>query len=129
MFSKEEVIQRFKDDNPSFDDERATDEVTRFMMDAEVVNAYIQYRKNPRELSEELEASLTDPQTLFQYAAFLFGGLAIGNLNTNFIQPKLASGEWHLPWQQAIEATNDAAFPVSQIPLDAVQAVSDVLNV
>jgi len=38
--TKEELIQRFKEDNPSFDDERATTEVTRFMMDAEMINSF-----------------------------------------------------------------------------------------
>jgi hypothetical protein len=105
------------------------------MMDAEMINAYISYKKNPPDLSAEMEQSLSDPKTLAQYAAFLGSGVGFGYLRKNIIQPKIDSGEWeypHFPWEKADEAAN----AVAQASVDAIDAThglfdtaSDVLTV
>eukprot|EP00980_Cylindrotheca_fusiformis_P023820 scaffold11032_cov122-Cylindrotheca_fusiformis.AAC.21 len=124
--TKEELIQKFKEDNPSFDDARAAMEVSRFMMDAEIVNAYLRYKENPPDPSL-MEQSLDDPATLSSYALFLAGGIGIGYFRKNIYQPKVDSGEWqaiHFPW----ENTNEAANSVAQSAGDAIDAVSTVLQ-
>ena len=116
--SKEQLIERFKNDNKDFDDERATTEVTRFLMDAEMVNLYINYQKNPPDLNLDLEQKLDDPKTLLSYLSLFVVGGSIGYVNKNFIQPKMESGEFdgfHFPWQNANDAASEAATTLSGI--------------
>lgn len=101
-------------------------EVSRFMMDAEMVNAFLRFKENPPDPSQ-LEQSPNDPATLSSYALFLGGGVGIGYFRKNIYQPKVDSGEWeaiHFPW----ENTNDAINEVSQSAGEAINAVSSILD-
>lgn len=126
FLSKEELIQRFKEDNPSFDDERATAEVTRFMMDAEMVNAFIGFQKDPPDFDDEEDDSML--ATFGTYGAFLIGGSSIGYFRKNIYTPKVESGEWpefHLPWQNVGEAVSSAADSASDLTASIAHLPSD----
>lgn len=64
-------MEKFQADNKSFSAERVEEEVDRFMMDSENVNAYIGYLKdkkaNPAKYANaalEEELSLSNPKTV-----------------------------------------------------------------
>lgn len=63
-------MAKVQSDNPSWSEERAEEEVSRFMMDQEGANMYIKYMKdkkmNPRDYAAEAEAelSLSNPRTV-----------------------------------------------------------------
>jgi hypothetical protein len=102
-------------------------EVSRFMMDAEMVNAFIRFQENPPDMSE-MEKQLDDPASLGSYALFLAGGVGIGYFRKNIYQAKVESGEWeaiHFPWENA----NEAVTNVAQSAGDAVDAASGVLHI
>ncbi|KAL3939871.1 MAG: hypothetical protein SGBAC_005475 [Bacillariaceae sp.] len=124
--TKDELIARFKEDNPSFDDERATTEVTRFMMDAEMVNSFIRFQKDPPDISEADEENLL--LTAGTYGAFLIGGGSIGYFRKNIYTPKVESGEWpefHFPWQNVGEAVSNAADSASDLTASIAHLPSD----
>ena len=126
FLSKEELIERFKEDNPSFDDERARTEVTRFMMDVEMVNAFIRFQKDPPDLPDDEEENIL--QTIGTYGAFLIGGGSIGYFRKNIYAPKVESGEWqefHLPWQSVGEAVSNAADSASDLTASIAHLPSD----
>jgi hypothetical protein len=80
------------------EEERAYMEVNKFYMDAEMVNAYINFEKdkvlNPPDLKAEAEQNFSDPKTIATYAAWLIGGGSFGWIRKTFIEPKFESGEW-----------------------------------
>mmetsp|Transcript_32366 Transcript_32366/g.78671 ORF Transcript_32366/g.78671 Transcript_32366/m.78671 type:complete len:224 (-) Transcript_32366:51-722(-) len=124
--TKDELIERFKEDNPSFDDDRATTEVTRFMMDAEMVNAFIRFQKDPQDLADEEEENIL--QTFGTYGAFLIGGGSIGYFRKNIYAPRVESGEWpelHFPWQNVGEAVTNAADSASDLTANIAHLPSD----
>jgi hypothetical protein len=69
-YSRDQLIEKFQNDNPQFKLDRIEIEVDKFMMDAEMANGYIKYLKdkklNPRNYEAELEAelSLSNPRTV-----------------------------------------------------------------
>ena len=96
-------------------------------MDAEMVNMYISFQKNPPDPNADLEQRLDDPKTIASYIALFLGGGSISYVNKNFIQPKIASGEWdgfHFPW----ESTSEAATTVSQSAGDMIDSTSGFFN-
>jgi len=102
--TKEELKEKFQSDNTSWDSTRVEVEVDRFMMDAENVNMYLKYLtdkiENPEKYAAqalEAELSLSNPKTAATYLAWLVGGVSIGIFRTEYLAPKLESGEWHLP--------------------------------
>ena len=112
------------------DESRANTEVSKFMMDAEMVNAYIKFERdkveNPPDLRAQAEETLSDPKIIATYAAWLIGGASFGYIRKEIIEPKYASGEWQeihitLPGFQN-EATS-AAQTVASI-LDSVETSS-----
>jgi len=126
--TREELIEKFEDDNESFTLERATEEVDRFLMDAEMINAWITYEKrkaaNPDAFKalEESEEAPSTVKTIATYAAWLVGGATFSSLRQNYIEPKYASGEWERPdfgafFGQGASETSDA---VVQSTVDAV---------
>mmetsp|Transcript_115509 Transcript_115509/g.331537 ORF Transcript_115509/g.331537 Transcript_115509/m.331537 type:complete len:226 (+) Transcript_115509:109-786(+) len=123
--SKEELVQKFQRDNKGMDEARANAEVSKFMMDAEMVNAYIKFERdkveNPPDLKAQAQANLSDPVILGTYAAWLIGGASFGYIRKEIIEPKYASGEWQeihitLPGFNKEEAAN------------AVQSVASILH-
>ena len=95
--SKDELITKFVKDNPQFDDDRATTEVTKFMLDAEMVNKYIAFERrktDPVLLRQEAEQTLSDPTVWGTYAAWIIGGAGFAVVKNLYIEPKYASGEW-----------------------------------
>ena len=121
-------------DNPKFSRERAEEEVSRFLMDSEVVNAYIKHKKNPPNLNQMME----DQQIpLGTYALYGVGGLALGSLKDNFIDKKFESGEWERPAFEfpslpffgggASDSASDAVDAALNVAADAVDATSSSL--
>jgi len=108
------------------DEDRATQEVAKFMLDSEMVNAYIKFERNkvenPPDLKAEAEQTLSDPKTIATYAAWLVGGASFGYIRKEIIEPKYASGEWeeiHIPLP---------GFPKPDEAADAVQSVASALH-
>lgn len=99
----DDLVTKFESDNPKFDRPKAEEEVKKFMMDAEMVNAYIAFEKrkaDPRNLRSEAEQTLTDPSTWATYAAWIGGGAGFAAVKNLYIEPRYASGEWtdiHIP--------------------------------
>lgn len=62
-------MEKFKRDNSGFTQERAEMEVDKFLMDAEMMSAYINYekRKASGSLREEAEANLSNPRIWATY--------------------------------------------------------------
>lgn len=127
-------------DNKGMDEARANDEVARFLLDAEMANAYIKFEKdkvlNPPDLKAEAEQTLSDPKTIATYVAWLVGGASFGFIRKEFIEPRYASGEWEelhiqLPFQDMIKpATNTAAevaTPVAKMT-DSVIGAADAVH-
>jgi hypothetical protein len=114
---KQELIDRFKKDNSEFSDERTREEVERFLMDPEMVNAFIQYEKNmeenPMSLQQEAESNLKDPKTVATYAAWLIGGSSIGWIRKTFF-----------PDQAVDAAATKAADAVASIASDMADVTS-----
>lgn len=126
--SKQELVEKFQRDNKGMDESRAVAEVAKFMMDAEMVNAYIKFERNkvenPPDLKAQAEETLSDPKTIATYAAWLIGGASFGYIRKEIIEPKYASGEW-----QEIHITipgfkDDAANAIQSVAsaLDSVDA-------
>ena len=133
--TKNDLVEKFKRDNKAFDDTRATEEVEKFLLDAEMVNAYIKFEKdkivNPPNYKEEAEATLKDPKTIATYAAWLVGGASFGWVRKTIIEPKYASGEWEevhiqLPTLPFFEnQAADAAAAKAAAVVDVASAVVD----
>lgn len=69
--TRNDVMDKFQSDNPQQSIERVSQEVDKFLMDAEMVNGYIKYLKekkaNPRrnyDTELEAELSLSNPKTV-----------------------------------------------------------------
>jgi hypothetical protein len=135
---KEELVAKFQRDNKGMDEETANLEVLKFLMDAEMVNAYVKFEKdkvlNPPNLKEEAEQTLSDPKTIATYAAWAIGGAGFGVFRKEVIEPKYASGEWeeiHLglpswipqpePAVQAVTDIGSTAVDGSHVAMQAVQ--------
>jgi hypothetical protein len=136
---KKDLLDRFMSDNTGMDEARAEDEVTKFLMDAEMSNAYINFEKdkvlNPPNLKEEAEQQLSDPKTIATYAAWLIGGGSFGYIRKEFIEPKYASGEWEefhiaLPFQDMIkpaETAAEVAIPLAKLS-DSFMGATDSVH-
>ena len=75
--------------------DRAETEVDKFILDAEMVNAFIAFEKKKSEpgyLKSEAEATLSDPQTWGTYAAWIIGGAGFAYVKNVIVEPKYASG-------------------------------------
>jgi len=130
--TREDMTAKVLKDNRSFDEDRAADEVTKLMMDAEMVNSFIAYEKkkaDPNFIKEIRDETLSDPRVIAQYIAWIGGGVGFAYFRNKVIEPKFASGEWQpikikLPFQDmpgdAVDMS-DAAVSVSQV----IHSVSD----
>mmetsp|Transcript_122980 Transcript_122980/g.183972 ORF Transcript_122980/g.183972 Transcript_122980/m.183972 type:complete len:229 (-) Transcript_122980:69-755(-) len=134
--TKQDLMDRFMRDNKGMDEARAEEEVSKFLMDAEMANAYIKFEQdkvlNPPNLKEEAEQSLADPKTIATYAAWLIGGGSFGYIRKEFIEPKYASGEWEeihiaLPFQDMIKPAAEKAAETAAEVATPVAKLSDSL--
>jgi len=136
--TRDQLIQKFVSDNPKFDEEKATEEVDRFMMDGEMVSKYIEFEKkkaDPSNIKDEAEATLSDPKTWATYAAWIIGGAGFAAAKNLYIEPKYASGEWEeikitLPepfWLQKGAEEVASSTEAVQTTLDAVQTTVDAV--
>jgi len=95
--TRDEIIAKFMKDNKNMEIEQAEAEIKRFMMDAEMVNAFIAYEKkkaDPNFIRDSVEAEFNDPATLSTYAIWITGGIGFAYLKNRVIEPRFASGEW-----------------------------------
>lgn len=95
--TKDQLVTKFEEDNPQFDNARAEEEVIKFMMDGEMVNKYITFerrKKDPVLLRQQAEENLSDPSTWATYAIWIIGGAGFAIVKNLYIEPKYASGEW-----------------------------------
>jgi hypothetical protein len=116
---KQELIDRFRKDNSEFSEERATEEVERFLMDPEMVNAFIQYEKNmeenPTSFQQEAESTFKDPKTIATYAAYLVAGSSIGYIRKTFF-----------PEQAVDVAASNTADAVASIASNVADVASNI---
>lgn len=95
--NRDDIIGKFMKDNKNMEMDQAEAEIKRFMMDAEMVNAFIAYEKkkaDPNFVRDSVEENLSDPATLSTYAIWITGGVGFAYLKNRVIEPKFASGEW-----------------------------------
>jgi len=130
-------MAKFQRDNKGMSEEQSDEEVSKFLMDAEMVNAYIKFEKdkieNPPDLRAEAEQNLSDPKTIATYAAWLIGGGSFGYIRKEIIEPKYASGEWEelhiqLPFQGKAEEIAEAAKAVSSIVGDHADTAHSTMD-
>jgi len=95
--TRDDIIGKFMKDNKKMEQEQAEAEIKRFMMDAEMVNAFIAYEKkkaDPNFIRDSVEEQFSDPATLSTYAIWISGGIGFAYVKNRIIEPKYASGEW-----------------------------------
>jgi len=95
--SKDDIVAKFMRDNKNMKEEKAVEEVEKFMMDAEMVNSFIAYEKkkaDPNFIRKSAQEQALDPRTLGTYAAWITGGVGFAWFKNNVVEPKFASGEW-----------------------------------
>jgi hypothetical protein len=133
---REEIVEKFLQDNKPFTRERAEMEVDKFLMDAEMMSAYINYekRKASGSLREEAEDNLSNPNIWATYLAWFFGVFAFNYFRKTYIDPKFASGEWEeihikLPFFSGGEdsAAETAVQTVSSVQ-NAIDVISDTVT-
>lgn len=83
-------------DNKSFTQERAELEVDKFLMDAEMMSAYINYEKKKASgsLRQEADANQSNPSFWSTYGVWFIGFFAFNYFRKLYIDPKFTSGEW-----------------------------------
>jgi len=142
--TKNDLTKKMQADFKSFSPEKVEEEVDKFMIDAEGVNMYIRYLKdkkeNPAKYAQqalEAELSLSNPKTLATYAAWLVGGVSIGAIRKEFIDPKFESGEWkpinfELPFlskpDSAVEAIGTLTSKATDLIPDEITSGLDSLD-
>jgi len=120
---KDDIIAKFKKDNKGMEDDKIDEEVSKFMLDAEMVNAFIAFEKrkaDPRNIKAEAEATLSDPSTWGVYAVWIAGGAGFAYVKNVIIEPKYASGEW-----EEIHITLPGADRFGQAAIESVAPAVD----
>lgn len=137
--SRDEIVEKFMRDNTSFSQERAEAEVDKFLMDAEMMSAYINYEKKKASgsLREEAEANLSDPRIWSTYLSWFFGIFFFNYFRKTYIDPKFASGEWEeihikLPFMggggEAADAVTTSMAETTTQTLASVQNAIDTIS-
>jgi len=124
--NKEDIIAKFMKDNKSMTKEIAETEVGKFMMDAEMVRAFVEYEKkksDPKFYREDAERRLSDPSTWATYAIWITAGAGFAYVKNVIVEPKYASGEW-----QEIHITLPGANFGSSVSTDMVSTVMDSVS-
>ena len=135
---KEALIERIQGDVTDFSSrEKAEQEASRLLMDAEVIARLVFYEKNKDEINLREEGNLGNPNTIWTYAVWLGLGATFPYLRRTFIDPKFESGEWdkfnlktlvpdiQLPFGLGGDAASDAVAPAAA---DAVSAAVDSVS-
>jgi hypothetical protein len=124
-------VKRTMEDVKKFDKAKATAEVEKFMMDAEMINLNIEFEKRCEEVPGFREMVAKGPQTnIFDKAfPFILGGFALNWAKRNFIDPKLASGELTIPFLGGggDSAVQDAATQAAGDIITQAAAASEVV--
>lgn len=106
-------------------------EVDKFLMDAEMMSAYINYEKKKASgsLREEAEANLSNPRIWSTYLAWFFGIFFFNYFRKTYIDPKFASGEWeeiHIKLPFSGGGADTAADAVSSVAETTTQTLASV---
>ena len=137
VIRRADLEAKILEDNPSFEKSRVSEEASKLYKDAEVLNLMIKF--NERMSDPEYRKAYEDMKNanrnvLFTYAGWLGTGLTLSYLNKNYVQPKLESGEWTLPFGSSpatsgVEATivTDTLPAVSEAT-DSIQTSIDVVT-
>lgn len=150
--SREDLIEKTLSDISSFNREKAAAEVDKFLMDAEMVNLYIQFMKEKEKDPDfEVPATGEEEEGFFSFRTVLYGYLGYLGLSAarrplqSWVAEQEAAGTWHgtgipvvddwirnapaaLP-SEAVEAkANVAADTVVQAVSDAVEQSSGALQ-
>eukprot|EP00978_Attheya_sp_CCMP212_P015742 scaffold40779_cov57-Attheya_sp.AAC.5 len=120
-------------DIKKFNEAKATTEVEKFMMDAEMINLNIEFEKRCEEVPGFREMVAKGPQTnIFDKAfPFILGGFALNWAKRNFLDPKLASGELSIPFLGGgggDSAVQDAGTQAAGDIITQAAAASEVVN-
>ena len=131
---RDELIVKFQKDCPHFDTARASLEVDKFMMDAEMVNAVIVYQKRRRAAiaaGSDLPAvpQKLDPiQEYGTYALFIGGGVGIAEAKSTFIDHAQSFPFEHLLSKaEVVASVADTAADPSAIQM-TVEGAAAALN-
>lgn len=128
--NRDAIVAKFTDDNKGMDPERIQTEVDKFMMDREMVEAFIAYEKrksDPRNLREEAESNLTDPSTWGTYAIWITGGAGFAYVKNVIVEPKYQSGEWE-PLHITLPGAEKFAQAAADAAAENVDAVSSAVD-
>lgn len=133
--TRDDLIARFVKDNPGFDEERATQEVDKFMMDAEMVNKFIAFEKkkaSPDYLRQDAMENMNDPGTWGIYAIWIAAGVGFTVAKNLYIEPKYRSGEWeeiHINLDSVFKFGGDKVVEQgAAVAGDAVASVAEVTS-
>jgi len=133
--NRDAIIEKFTRDNKGMEPEKVEIEVDKFMMDREMVEAFIAFEKrkaDPRNLKAEAEATLSDPSTWGIYAVWITGGAGFAYVKNVIVEPKYASGEWepiHIKLPGADRFAEAAAEKAASVDIAAaVDAISTAVD-
>lgn len=143
--SREDLIAKTMSDVQTFDRATAEKEVDKFLMDAEMVNLYIQFQKKLEE-DPDFAVPAEKEEGFFSFRTLVFGYLGYVILTSvpayfrKYVAEQEAAGTWqgtNIPlvdeWiektRPAVEAAQQAAAEAAQsASADVVQAVSDAVQ-
>ena len=136
VIRRADLEAKILEDNPSFEKSRVSEEASKLYKDAEVLNLMIKF--NERMSDPEYRKAYEDMKNanrnvLFTYAGWLGTGLTLSYLNKNYVQPKLESGEWTLPFGSSpatsgVEAIVTDTLPAVSEATDSIQTSIDVVT-
>jgi len=123
----------------SFDRQRAEREVDKFLLDAEMLNMYIQYQK---EVEKDPDfkvpgAAGQEEEGLFSFRTLIYGYLGYVAFTTipvafkKYVAQQAAEGNWHGTGIKAIDdwlANSPLPEVKAEAAANAVQAVSDAVQ-
>lgn len=138
---RQDLIDKFEVDNKKWSREKATEEADRFMMDAEMVNAFIAYEKRRvdpewQKMQAQKGSGNSMGEVVGLYAAWIAGGAGLAYVKNEIIEPKYASGEWEpininldsLFHKGGGEAVTDAVVSTSSATADVAASTSSVAD-
>uniref|UniRef100_A0A7S2EB17 Uncharacterized protein n=1 Tax=Trieres chinensis TaxID=1514140 RepID=A0A7S2EB17_TRICV len=129
--TRDDIIAKFQRDNSDMTPDRAASEVDKFMMDAEMVDAFVKYEKSKLDpdrgarLKAEAEQTLADPRTWATYAAWIGGGAGFAVFKNLYVEPRYASGEWQEIHIALPDLFHNAATEAAVATADAAACVGD----
>ncbi len=130
--NRDDIVAKFTSDNKGMEPERIEEEVNKFMLDAEMVNAFVAFEKrkaDPRNLKAEAEANLSDPSTWGVYAVWIAGGAGFAYVKNVIVEPKYASGEWEEIHITLPGAERFAQATAEKVATETAGAIADVAPV